>query len=560
LNSSEVMLYKAPELEVLTELANKEQIMSSERDHSNRLHEVGGSNAVSLLQVSKGQDPHNLLELMTSALAELSEEQNASEYALKESFLAEYNEGAEKTAALLTKQDELNQTKYAAIELQDKLVIAVEHLQSTHRQLKERSESLHSFALRLGSKKLPTAKGLSLLQEEDGVSLLQLSSATAKVSGVDVKAALERPKMIFRGMTSNVSALGSSLNAAHEKATEELMDQQEDYEAQIAEAKLNNTKLEAHNHVINKSINALKQHVRELRVEAKDLNKQNDLMKKDLVSIQANISLAQEFLAKSLERTNETDTESEDLLVLHELEEKDRADENELFHQHSLAKIAASNSHIKSVKTTKSKDTKSKSAKISLLQMSRGIVRKRPSSSSSKSKKDAKGMSEDGKTGAKSLLTSLGSALQSLIEEQEASAVLLRNEFDIEMAEQVNLTSGFVKTQVELNETENATKALEARLETAVVHLKKTQNTLKKRREGMKKFAQKLAARPNPVNSFNLVEVATIEAKPTKSHTQVTQQGSSDGSSDKVEDAGSLGQSVAWLKDTVTSAWGSFWG
>jgi len=511
--------------------------------------------------------------MMTSALAELSEEQNASEAALRESFLGEYSEGAEKTAALSTKHDELNQTKYAAIELQDKLVVAVEHLQSTHRQLKERSESLHSFAARLGSKKLPTAKGLSLLQEEDGVSLIQLKSATVKVSGVDVKAVLEKPKAIFQGMSSNVSALGSSLQAAQEKATEELMDKKEDYEADIAEAKLNNTKLEAKNHVTSRAITVVKLHVKELRKEASDLNKQNDLMRRDLVAIQANISLAQEFLAKSLERTNETDTDSEDLFVLHELQEQDQADESEVFHQHSLSKItksviAASNSHSKSVKATKDKTTKS--AKSSLLQLSRGIVRhaeKKPSSrsaKSSKSKKDGKEMAEDGKEGAKSLLTSLESALETLITEQEASAIELKEQYDIEMDEQLNLTSVLLQTQSELSETQNVTLALEGRLVTAVSHLKNTQKTLKKRREGMKKFAQKLAARPNPMNNVNLLET-DVEGKPTKGHKQ-DKQGSSDSSShapakqNTEEEQGGAGQAVAWLKDTVTSAWGTFGG
>jgi len=506
---------------------------------------------------------------MTSALAELSEEQNASEAALRESFLGEYSEGAEKTAALSTKQVELNQTKYAAIELQDKLVVAVEHLQSTHRQLKERSESLHSFALRLGSKKLPNAKGLSLLQEEDGVSLLQLKSATAKVSGVDVKAVLEKPKAIFQGMSSNVSALGSSLQAAQETATEELMEKKEDYEAQIAEAKLNNTKLEKENHVTSRAVTVLKLHVKELRKEASDLNKQNDIMRKDLVAIQANISLAQEFLAKSLEKTNETDTDSEDLFVLHELQEQDQSDESERFHQHSLSKIVASNSHSKSVKATKDKTTKS--AKSSLLQLSRGIVghaEQKPSSKSAKSsklskaRKNGKEMAEEGKEGAKNLLTSLESALETLIEEQESSAIQLKDQFDIEMDEELNSTNVLLQTQAELKETQNVTIALESRLMTAVSHLKNTQKTLKKRREGMKKFAQKLAARPNPMNNFNLLET-DLAGKPIKSN-KYDKQGSSDSSphtpakQNTEEEQGGAGQAVGWLKDTVSSAWGTF--
>jgi len=159
LNSSDEMLYNAPEIAVLTELAKKDEAMGSENDHHKRLKEIG--DATSLLQFSKGADPKNLLEIMTNALTELSQEQSASEISLKESFLAEYAEGEEKTEALLKQQDELNATKVAAIELQDQLAEAVEHLQNTHHQLKERSSSLHAFAARLGGKAMPKAKGLS---------------------------------------------------------------------------------------------------------------------------------------------------------------------------------------------------------------------------------------------------------------------------------------------------------------------------------------------------------------------------------------------------------------
>jgi len=57
---------------------------------------------------------------------------------------------------LLKQQEELNATKEAAIELQDQLAEAVEHLQNSHRQLKERSSSLHAFAAKLGLKAMPS--------------------------------------------------------------------------------------------------------------------------------------------------------------------------------------------------------------------------------------------------------------------------------------------------------------------------------------------------------------------------------------------------------------------
>jgi len=184
MNSSDEMLFTAPELHVLTELAKKEDQMGSERAHSSRMGEVSAASGMSLLQVDSSEskntkkskrtkeskrtqpakeseedskqesheDSHGLLDMMTDALQELAVAQNNSAAILTGAFDKDLDKMMQKRATLLAEQVELQATKTSALQLEAKLSAAVEHLDHLHSHLLERAESIHAFAHRLSEK------------------------------------------------------------------------------------------------------------------------------------------------------------------------------------------------------------------------------------------------------------------------------------------------------------------------------------------------------------------------------------------------------------------------
>jgi len=178
MNSSDEMLFAAPELHVLTELAKKEEQMGSEREHSSRISQIASVTSASLLQVDSSEskntkkskrtkpakeseedskkdsheDSHGLLDMMTEALQELAVEQNSSAAILRGAFDKDLDTMMQKRAKLMADQEELKATKTSALELEARLSAAVEHLEHLHSHLHERSESIHAFAKRLSEK------------------------------------------------------------------------------------------------------------------------------------------------------------------------------------------------------------------------------------------------------------------------------------------------------------------------------------------------------------------------------------------------------------------------
>jgi len=207
--------------------------------------------------------------------------------------------------------------------------------------------------------------------------------------------------------------------------------------------------------------------------------------------------------------------------VLHELSEEDKVSAADAAHSSSLAKI-----HVKG--------KSSKNSKSSLLQLKSNFA-KLPRHS----KRD-KSLNSSNPEGANTILASLESSLQTMIAEQEASKQELNEQFETEMASYENQTAELLQIQEGLNLTDNTTMILRDRLKIAITHLQKTTEVLKKRNKGMKKFAEKLAARPNPTASLNLLETEGQTAAAAKT------------ASKKAE------APASWLKDSFLK-FGSSW-
>jgi len=175
-NLSESDLDDAEELNVLDELTKLDTAKAQENDHKGKLDEVMAAEPVSLLEVGAAIRIHpkmpkqkdagfqELIEMVTDALSDLTTETNASEWALHNQFMKQYNVGAEHKASVLQLQSDLNSTQADAIELINRLTVAMDHLENTHDYLKDQAQAVRSFTKQLSKKSVPGNAAVSLLQ------------------------------------------------------------------------------------------------------------------------------------------------------------------------------------------------------------------------------------------------------------------------------------------------------------------------------------------------------------------------------------------------------------
>merc|ERR1719356_241086 len=158
LGTSAEMLSSAPQLQVLKELAQKDAEMGQSRDHESRLNQI----RVAMLQRASGVSnvdgnvvAGGIHESLNSALEELAKEQNASAASLKHAFDDKFQAGEEQRNRLLMDLRGLNAAETAALELNERLTVAVRHLNKTHETLLQKSQSMRQYAQRIGSRALP---------------------------------------------------------------------------------------------------------------------------------------------------------------------------------------------------------------------------------------------------------------------------------------------------------------------------------------------------------------------------------------------------------------------
>lgn len=101
-------------------------------------------------QASSSAQPQDLLAVLTSGVENLAKEDKASDARLKTLFMTAFKKGTKRHTALLTQQKTLRQEKARLEAMQNKLETAVEHLEKTKANLKERLHGLGLFLQRLG--------------------------------------------------------------------------------------------------------------------------------------------------------------------------------------------------------------------------------------------------------------------------------------------------------------------------------------------------------------------------------------------------------------------------
>jgi DNA repair exonuclease SbcCD ATPase subunit len=411
LNTSEEQLTTAPQLQVLQELAQKEQEMEHQHAHSQSLSAVSAAKgAISLIQID--DDAHGLVEYLNNALQQLASEQNASEASMTASFQKDYSEGADQLAALAEEQQNLKTSKSDALELQAKLQAAVDHLETTHKHLTENSQAVRGFAQRMGLKPLPlepeesasliqllslfNCKSLlnnpfahspcsSLLKKSpaaESVSLLQLgstsfsSSWSAKsgfvhadgstdeevVKNADLPSVPEvmtGPKHMFDTMSAQVSNLEARLAEVQKKNQDEMIDMKHKYDGNLTGTKTENTNITSQNSALKADINRINKSVRKLRSRANQLESDNGILLLDMQKMKANLTTAQEFTTKAMNSSDEMLFTAPELHVLTELAKKEDQMGSERAHSSRMGEVsAASGMSLLQVDSSESKNTK----------------------------------------------------------------------------------------------------------------------------------------------------------------------------------------------------------
>jgi len=319
----------------------------------------------------------------------------------------------------------------------------------------------------------------SIAVASDALSLLQTSAE----KDIPFNQIMKKESTVFKDSMSEVGALQQQLAAVNGQNTEEAEEEKRAYDEQLQEIKHNVTAQERKNAAVVRDIKALDVEIAGLRATIDPLTEHSRVMREELVAIQSNIGLVQEFLTSSLEKTGESASMSPELQVITELENEDLAQKSASAHQKSLDMINKKT-------TTKKVLPKKLAKKIALLQTKFEKHGKKHVEKAAEKERGAD---------AKGILTTLASHLQEMIEEQASAQAAMKVAFEEEYSNHTAKLDKLAEELISLNATRVAKTERIAKLKVAISHLQKNSKSLTKRRESLVSFGQKLAARPDPV-------------------------------------------------------------
>lgn len=134
---------------------------------------------------SPPSDPSGLVDILKNGVAQMQAEEHASEKKMKAIFVANFQQGQKRHAALMSQQKALNGTRTQLQALQTSLHGAEAHLEVTKTNLQERLRGLGLFAQRLAH--------LALAPEGEVSRLLTALPAKVEPAAVPTPAAQETP-------------------------------------------------------------------------------------------------------------------------------------------------------------------------------------------------------------------------------------------------------------------------------------------------------------------------------------------------------------------------------
>mmetsp|Transcript_56781 Transcript_56781/g.122741 ORF Transcript_56781/g.122741 Transcript_56781/m.122741 type:complete len:646 (+) Transcript_56781:79-2016(+) len=416
------------ELGVLVELDKQAAQKSAAELERRRREEILGASSV--LQIrSSPSGSEDILGGLEMAFADVRGQEQAAMESLRVSFKAQMKAAIEENARLLSEQSSLQATKRASGKLEERLKIAVEHLEGTQRFLQERSKAVRQYAGHLGEKPI----AVSFLQTVETRELPKVSEVIKPSSEV------------FHELNSQVKTLENRLEEVQRENIASAKSQQEEYNMKLHEQEQKNLAVSKGNAALAKEIEEVKQANQRLLERSEQLQMSSAQVRAELQSMQQNITTAQEFAAASLD--NLDDSKAQELQVLAELHERDAAAAAVAAKQHRLDEISSKTSLL------------SKQIRVQMPAMEKFNIT----------------------SDSKALVESMSAGLENLARAQEERKETLQRAFQAEFEAGTERFNKLMAEKAELNATRNSVTELHRRLNLAVQHLEETQSQLDER-------------------------------------------------------------------------------
>lgn len=115
--------------------------------------------------VASPSSPGDLLAVLSKDVAHLAQQERESDKKLKQLFIRDFRAGAKRHVALIAKQKGLSATRSSLLQVQAKLKSAVEHLESTNKQIEGRLHGLGQYLQKLAHFAMAPQKEVAHLVE-----------------------------------------------------------------------------------------------------------------------------------------------------------------------------------------------------------------------------------------------------------------------------------------------------------------------------------------------------------------------------------------------------------
>lgn len=283
-------------------------------------------------------------------------------------------------------------------------------------------------------------------------------------SVVAVGDALQQPTQVvgretegaFRAVTSKMDELHAGLAKIKADSLNAVSKQKADLDSKLELLLARNRDTESTNTRLAEDIRSLQEKNLGLRNESNELLEECKHITSELQVMQTNISMAQEFIEKSIKSSNLTD--NPELAILADLDMKDASVEALKLHERSLSQM----------------ELLAKGPKVSMFQM--GATEKNP--------------------GTQDLLNELLQSWDSIGGQQNGSSYALEEAFEKEKERHEKQYATLLKEQGDLNATKQAQESLNSKLQGAITHLKSSRDHLLQEKMALQKFAKRLGVKP----------------------------------------------------------------
>jgi len=267
-------------------------------------------------------------------------------------------------------------------------------------------------------------------------------------------------------LSGEVDRLQEKLRAFQEEQASKIASKRATYEHNLTSLQKDILSTEEANAVISNKTDRVKHNNQALLQHAHELSRDNDALRADLAALRINLTTAVEFADRALDGAN--DTEAEQLMVIRDLEARHAANSAHREHRERLDEIASA-------------------MDVSLLHFG-----------------NAGNVSTD--EDPQSMVVSLGSSFEALVEGQHATEASLRQLFLKHYSEGSEQLAELVQHQGRLNHTLSTVTELHADLKEAVAHLEQVHDSLESQTQQLRGFADSLSRRELPAEASSAPE------------------------------------------------------